>query len=136
MALIKWTDELTVGIETMDVQHRHLVDIINNFDEALRKGKGSRILNEILNDLVGFTQEHLADEEKTMLAAGYEGLGKHQAQHRQLLQKVERFQFEFNAEDSRVTGTAHEFLKNWLTSHILLDDKAFASAGEKEPAKS
>jgi len=136
MSLIKWTDELTLGIESVDQQHHQLVDIINKFDEAAHKGKDSRIMNEILNDLVGYTQEHFADEEKIMTEADYKGLKKHQAQHRQLLQKVERFQFEFNSEGKRLTGPMQEFLKYWLTSHILKEDKTFAAARAEEPVAS
>ena len=132
MALIKWTDQFEVGIACIDAQHKHLVDIVNKFDESLAKGKGSRVMNEILNDLVGYTQEHFADEERYMAEAGYDGLKKHQAQHRQLLQKVERFQFEFNQEGRRVTSEVQTFLKYWLTSHILKDDKVFAESREKE----
>ncbi len=134
MALIKWTDDFNLGIESVDAQHRHLVEIVNKFDEAMCKGKGSRVMNEILNDLVGYTQEHFADEEKIMTEAGYEGLKRHQAQHRQLLQKVERFQYEFNTEHRRVTSTVQDFLKYWLTSHILKDDKAFAASRQEQPA--
>ncbi len=136
MALIQWKDEYNLGIESIDAQHKHLVEIVNKFDEAMRKGKGSRVMNEILNDLVGYTQEHFADEEKYMGEAGYPGLVKHQAQHRQLLQKVERFQFEFNQEGRRVTANVQEFLKYWLTSHILKDDKAYAEAMKKETVES
>lgn len=134
MALIKWTDQYEVGIDCIDAQHKHLVDIINKFDESLAKGKGSRVMTEILNDLVGYTQEHFADEERYMAEAGYADLKKHQAQHRQLLQKVERFQFEFNQEGRRVTGEVQAFLKYWLTSHILKDDKVFAESRETETA--
>ena len=132
MALIKWTDEYKLGIECIDDQHKQLVDIVNKFDESLLKGKGPRVMNEILNDLVGYTQEHFADEERYMAEAGYEHLKPHQAQHRQLLQEVERFQFEFNQEGRRVTSEVQEFLKYWLTSHILEDDKVFAESRQKE----
>ncbi len=136
MALINWTDQLILGIESVDSQHKHLVDIINNFDEAMRKGKGARVMNEILNDLLGYTQEHFADEERIMASADYEGLKQHQAQHRQLLQKVERFQYEFNEGGQRVTGEVQEFLKYWLTSHILKHDKVFARSEQRETVAS
>jgi hemerythrin len=136
MALIKWTAEYELGVASIDAQHKHLVDIVNRFDESLQKGKGSRVMNEILNELVGYTQEHFADEEKIMSQAGYEHLKQHQAQHRQLLQKVERFQFEFNGEGRRVTSDVQDFLRYWLSSHILKDDKAFVRSRQQEPVES
>jgi hemerythrin len=62
MSLIKWTDDFVTGIGAIDEQHRQLVDIVNRFDEALRKDRGPRTLNGILDDLLGYTQEHFADE--------------------------------------------------------------------------
>ncbi len=136
MALITWKAEYNLGIENIDGQHQHLVEIINKFDEAMRRGKGSRIMDDILKELVGYTQEHFADEEKHMTEAQYAGLEKHQAQHRQLLQKIERFQFEFHQEGRRITSGMQELLKYWLTSHILKDDKAYAAALQSEPVES
>lgn len=125
MARIEWKPEYETGVAVVDEQHRHLVEIINRFDEALQKGKGSRHANEILNDLTGYTQEHFATEERLMAEAGYPHLKLHQSQHRQLLQKVERFQFEFNAAGRRITAELREFLGYWLVNHILRDDRAF-----------
>lgn len=138
MARIEWKPEFATGVAEVDEQHRHLVEIINRFDEALRKGKGSRHANEILNDLTGYTQEHFATEERLMAEVGYPQLKLHQSQHRQLLQKVERFQFEYNAAGRRITAELHEFLGYWLVNHILRDDRAFgaclAGAAVGEPA--
>jgi hemerythrin-like metal-binding protein len=126
MARIEWKPEFETGVALVDEQHRHLVEIINRFEEALQKGKGSRQANEILNDLTGYTQEHFATEERLMAEAGYPQLKLHQSQHRQLLQKVERFQFDYNAAGRRITAELHEFLGYWLVNHILRDDRAFA----------
>ena len=92
-------------------------------------------MNEIIKDLIGYTQEHFATEERLMAEAGYEHLKLHQSQHRQLMQKVERFQFEFNGAGKRITAEMHEFLAYWLVTHILRDDKAYSPvlAGQTVP---
>ncbi len=128
MALINWSSDYELGIEAVDAQHKHLVEILNKFDEAMHHGKGSRVMNEILGELIHYTEEHFSAEEKFMADSDYVGLKKHRAQHRQLLQKVERFQFDFNQSGRRVTSDVQEFLKYWLTSHILKEDKAYAAA--------
>ena len=115
MALIDWTDDFKTGIESVDNQHRKLVEIVNKFDEAARKGKGSRIMNEILNDLIGYTTEHFVDEERLMEDAGYDQLKQHKSQHRQLLQKVERLQFEFDQQGK--TDAASPRTRTYLYQH-------------------
>jgi len=128
MALIDWTDDFKTGIESVDTQHRHLVEIVNKFDEAAKRGKGSRIMNEILSELLGYTAEHFAAEEKILEDAGYPKLKQHRSQHRQLLQKVERLQFEFDQQGKRITVEVREFLKYWLINHILKEDKAYVES--------
>lgn len=127
MAHIEWTDAFSVGVPTLDDQHRQLVEIVNKFEEALQRGKGSRQVTAILNDLLGYTQEHFATEERLLAAAGYPQLKLHQSQHRQLLQKIERFQYEYGA-GRRITAELHEFLTYWLVNHIQRDDRAYVAA--------
>ena len=127
MTPIEWSAQYETGDPVIDEQHRNLVEIVNKFEAASRKGKARRILDEILRDLVGYTQEHFTAEEAIMAEAGYDKLKLHKAQHRQLLQKVERFQFEFRS-GKRVSAKMHDFLQYWLMNHIRIDDMAFAAA--------
>ncbi len=129
MSQIQWSGEFETGNEQIDTQHQHLVEIVNKFDSALQKGKGRRVMGEILRDLVGYTQEHFTCEEAIMAEAEYSQLKLHQAQHRQLLAKVERFQFDFS-QGKRLSRDMQEFLKYWLMNHIRVDDMAFAASDE------
>jgi hemerythrin-like metal-binding protein len=129
--MITWTEEFITGIESIDDQHRQLVDLVNKFEEASRKGRGSRVMSDILNDLVGYTQEHFAHEERIMAESGFPATREHTARHRQLLQKVERFQYEFEKEGKRVTGEVRDLLRYWISSHILQDDMAYAEHVKK-----
>ncbi len=128
MAFINWTDDFKTGNQTIDDQHRGLVETVNKFDDAACKGKGSRIMNEILTELIDYTAEHFTCEEGIMEEAGYQKLKLHKSQHQQLLERVEKFQFEFNNNGKRITKDLREFLKYWLTNHILKEDKDFANS--------
>ena len=125
MPFIDWTDEFQTGIQSVDDQHRGLVDIVNKFDEGARKGKGSRIMNDILSELINYTHEHFTHEESLLEEAGYAKLKQHKSQHRQLIQRVEKLQYDFNSKGLRITKDVREFLKYWLVSHILKEDKAY-----------
>lgn len=125
MALIDWTRDLSVENDVLDDQHRHLVDIINQYDDALRREMEPHQINEILNDLIGYTQEHFNFEENLLVETGFTGLRHHQDLHRQLLQKIERFQYDFVQGDTGVLQEIREYLKYWLVSHIVMDDNAY-----------
>ncbi len=128
MAFIDWTDDFQTGIQSIDDQHRVLVEIVNKFDDNARKGKGSRIMNEILSDLIQYTSEHFSHEEGLLEEAQYNKLKQHKSQHRQLLERVEKLQYDFNNKGIRITKDVREFLKFWLVNHILKEDKAFVPA--------
>lgn len=125
MALIEWTRDLSVEIDALDDQHRQLVDIVNQYDDAIRRELEPRQINEVLNDLIGYTQEHFGYEENLLAEAHYPELRHHQDLHRQFLQKIERFQFDFVQGDTKVLQEIREYLKYWLISHIVMDDNNY-----------
>lgn len=44
MAFINWSDKLSVGVQQMDMQHKRLVELINELYEAMNSGKGNDVL--------------------------------------------------------------------------------------------
>lgn len=40
---IEWSNELSVGIEEIDDQHRILVDLLNQVHEAIQKRRGAEV---------------------------------------------------------------------------------------------
>ena len=137
MALIQWSADLQLNIESVDKQHHKLVELLNSLDEAKQSGKGSRVMGELLQNLIDYTVEHFAHEEKLMIETDYPDLALHQTQHKQLVEKVLAFQHQFLHGGQRITKEVLQFLKYWLESHILKDDMAFgdfAAAPEKQEA--
>ncbi|MBE0567751.1 MAG: bacteriohemerythrin [Krumholzibacteria bacterium] len=128
MPAIAWSNEFSVGVEALDTQHRRLFDVVNELDEAIEKLRGQRVTTGVLRELVGYTQEHFAFEEQLMAEAGYPDLPAHQAQHRAIIQKIERFEYELNGEGYRISREVRDFLQQWLMTHIARDDMAFAGA--------
>jgi len=126
MAQIAWSERLCVGIQEVDDEHQNLVAVLNQLEEAMRTGKGTRVMGEILAKLIDYTQIHFENEEKFMAECEYPKFKLHQAQHRQLVEKVEKFQSKFQKTGKRITKEMMEFLTYWLTNHILVDDMTFA----------
>ena len=53
------------------------------------------------------------------------GIPKIDTEHQKLVEKVVKFQQDFIVSRRRITRDMMEFLKYWLTNHIMVDDKAF-----------
>jgi len=125
MAAVEWSDALSIGIPQTDEEHRQLVEILNELDDAKRTGKGTRIMGDVLTRLIEYTVSHFESEEQLMEESGYPGFELHRKQHLQLVKKVGRFRDQFYGGGRRITKEMMEFLKYWLTNHILADDMAF-----------
>ena len=133
MSFVEWSEELSIGIPQTDEEHHHLVLILNELDDAKRVGKGSRVMAEILDRLVDYTVVHFQSEEKLMEEYGFPGIELHRTQHQQLVDKVARFQTRFHSRRERITNEVMDFLKYWLTNHILVDDMAFGNHVTRNP---
>ena len=52
MALMTWTDKLSVGVAVLDDDHRKLVAMVNELYDAMQAGHGKDSLGRILSGLV------------------------------------------------------------------------------------
>ena len=127
MSTVSWSDELSIGVVQADAEHRNLVAIICELEDAIDNDKDPRFMGEILTKLVEYAGIHFESEERLMVNVEYPNLTAHQAQHEQLVQKLAKFQREFVESGKQVTPKQFAFLVDWLTNHILVDDKTFGA---------
>jgi len=126
MALIDWTDELSVKIAEIDGEHKTLVAMINKLNDAMRQGKGKELLGEIVDGLTKYTATHFATEEKYFDKFGYPDAAKHKKQHADFVQKVSEFKSGFEQGKITLSIDVVSFLSNWLKTHILGTDKQYS----------
>lgn len=135
MPLLEWTDDLKIGVDEVDRQHRHLVDILNRLHDAMQAGGKARDVARVVSDLASYTRYHFAAEERLMEAARYPELASHKQKHAAMVAQVEAFSEEVMSGKATVTMKLMQFLKDWLSKHILETDKRFgAFAQEKQAA--
>ncbi len=128
MALIDWSEKLSVGVEVFDQDHRKLVGLINQLHEALKVGQGMHTLSSIFEELVTYTSTHFAREESYMQTHAFPGLVAHAREHASLTTQVLELQARFRAGSSAaLTLDVMVFLRDWLTHHIRATDKALGA---------
>ncbi len=121
--LITWEPSLSVGVESIDKQHRRLVDMVNDLHTSMLAGHGQDALGKILSGLVAYTHEHFRHEEQLMRTHGYPTSDVHFKQHRELEKTVQEFGTRFAEGKERISIELSRFLKDWLTHHIMRTDK-------------
>ncbi|MFC1887075.1 bacteriohemerythrin [Thermodesulfobacteriota bacterium] len=123
MALIDWSEALSVGFEEVDDDHKKLVDMINNIHNAVSQIRDKDKLADTLEDLLGYTSWHFRHEERLMQNYGYPELFNHKLKHEELAQQATELYERFLGGDDGVPAMLLPFLKDWLTDHITGTDK-------------
>ncbi|MCB2102739.1 MAG: hemerythrin family protein [Rhodobacterales bacterium] len=127
MTAITWSAELEIGIRAIDTDHKVLVSLINQLDEALRTAQPQETVGSVLNALVDYTEYHFGREEALMRACDYAELDGHHIAHEKLTAQVLEIRDSFAADPATVDGHGVlAFLQNWLTKHIMGEDKRYA----------
>jgi hemerythrin len=127
MPLIEWTAKLSVGIDSIDEQHKKLVNMINALNDAMLTNSSNELLGKIFTGLAAYTQKHFTHEENMFAEYGYTDSKEHKRQHNELIAQVVELKQKF-IENPQGTMSADLmlFLKRWITNHIMRTDKDYA----------
>ncbi len=125
MALVTWTEKLSVGVKSVDDEHNVLFNIINDLHAAMMKGQARNVVGDLLKKLLNYTRNHFSAEEELMDKAQYQGLSEHKMLHRELTRQVEDYISRYEKGDLTLSTHLSDFLSNWLTDHIQKVDQAY-----------
>ena len=122
---IPWSEDLSVGLEEIDEQHKILINLINRlFNEAILKRADKSLISDILDELIQYTIVHFAVEESLFRIFDYPDSEAHQEHHNQLKNEVVNFRKKFQ-DDTPIDIELMSFLKKWITLHIMKDDRKY-----------
>jgi hemerythrin-like metal-binding protein len=135
MALISWSDNMSVGVAKIDKDHKGLIDLINLLHSEMLAGKSKDALGAVLDKLIVYTKTHFAMEETLFRTHGYPQAAEHKKVHEALTEKALALQVDQKAGKSVISAPVLDFLRDWLTNHILKQDMGyklfFAAKGVK-----
>jgi len=121
-----WSDELKLGIEAVDGEHRLQIALLDAFQAALSSGGDRTVTSEILARLDDYTNVHFMGEELMMRLHSYPGYGMHVEEHRRLVEQLRSLRGRYEARaDAEAMGVLDE-LRRWLAGHIQTADRGFA----------
>ncbi len=125
MEFIEWGEHLSVGVTVFDNEHKQLVSLVNKLNQALLAGSAKKTMQEILQSLVNYTKIHFKHEEDYMVLYDYPEYEKHKKEHDTLTEQVMDFYTRYQAGETVFSFELMNFLKDWLTNHILISDKKY-----------
>lgn len=125
---IPFSDDLRTGVAGIDEQHAQLFAWANSLllDDPLLTPENR--LN-LLRFLLAYTVAHFAAEERVMGEHHYPDLDAHRYFHSRFRTEVGELAGRAATEGLtlEILGILRRFMADWLTSHILVADKALAA---------
>ena len=122
----EWDDSLSVGVSSIDRQHKVLISLINDLHIAIDNGEGQGQAKYILKKIINYAKGHFIYEESLFEGLNYIATEEHLSSHRNIEAKLSELLS--NSEDAgfNLSGDLMIFLKNWLNNHILIEDMGYS----------
>jgi hemerythrin len=126
--MLMWEENMVLGIDIIDKQHKSLVEQMEFLSDALASDKPLQKYEETLQFLDEYTVQHFRDEEQLMVEAGYVGYKRHKALHQDFIVELENMKETLlNGESPRSAAyVIFKVLLAWLVQHIMREDKKMA----------
>lgn len=121
---IKWTKKMSVHIDNVDEQHKHLFGLINKAEKCFENGKREE-LKEVLNAVVEYTRVHFSTEERYFKKWDYPYARQHEAAHAKLVLSTLSYYDRFNNGED-IAYDFLVFLKGWWETHIKIHDHEYS----------
>lgn len=124
MALFTWSETFAVGIQEMDQQHQHMVEIMNRLHTALAHARAQHELQDIFSALLTHAASHFAAEERLMDLHHYPQAQTHKLAHQALTQQLKLLHARMREDPTLLSMELMDFLRCWLDDHIQQMDSA------------
>ncbi|HEY3308276.1 MAG TPA: bacteriohemerythrin [Desulfuromonadaceae bacterium] len=131
---IEWDDKLALNIPQIDEQHKQLISLISDLEIADQEGTGGLRVSYVLQELIRYIAVHFGEEERLMMLHNFHGLASHRKEHDFYVMKLKHIQENYRDGDALSKETL-DFLKDWISCHIMGTDQIYAAfiRGEDRP---
>lgn len=129
MNQIEWCESHSVGVGSIDEQHKRLVALTNQLFMAIMRDEGGQELGEVLAELARYTEYHFSYEEQILTAHGYPeaSLEEHRQEHCRLTGRVYELLDQYAQAPSTLDLEVYNFLRDWMTEHMSGTDSHYAA---------
>ncbi|MDD3287383.1 MAG: bacteriohemerythrin [Alphaproteobacteria bacterium] len=128
MAFFEWSEEISVGIEIIDEEHKIWISYVNDLHEAISSDQTNAILNKLIESIIAYSFYHFKQEEALFSQTDYPDVLLHKNEHQKHLQYMSDFQNKFRANKADPLSIDFLFyMKKWLINHIQEMDQQYVS---------
>jgi len=127
---MEWTEKLSIGIATIDNQHRELFKRINKLVAAIKQNRCREEIDGTIKFLEDYARVHFSDEERHMQKAHYAGYEEQQEDHRRYLAALAELKDQaslprVHGSSYDLSATTNQVVVDWIVDHIMNLDMKF-----------
>ena len=120
--IIEWTNTLSVGVKTIDDEHKFLLSILNDLVRSIEASNPKPIILRAIEELVGFTNYHFEHEEELMTTFRYPSYESHKKQHTDFVAQLLEFEKDVAGGARTLPGLA-KFVRDFIMGHFMRTDQ-------------
>jgi hemerythrin-like metal-binding protein len=135
MPYLSWNKSLSVHVESMDAQHKHLISMLNQLHDTFDEESKPKAVRSVLNGLLVYVKIHFWQEERLMQAHHFPGLEAHRREHEALVERTDELAARFKDGETTLGPEILYFLKKWIREHIQGSDMEYGRHIEGQKRK-
>jgi len=121
-SFVVWDDKFSIGVETVDDQHKGLFAMTNDLYEACMGAQAAEYFKEVLQKAVSYIAMHFGTEEKIMQETKDPNYEEHRKEHDLFVREVMQEASRFNEGDTSAAEAFMNFLRGWVLNHVTVTD--------------
>ena len=122
MKYLKWSDQYSVGVDSVDYEHQNLMDMINAIYAELEDQRDIAEIEKTVSDVHAEISAHFALEERLMRNAGYEEYEAHKDDHEELPDQIRDMMDAIDDDPGPALDVLSEKLSDWFSGHFASFD--------------
>lgn len=121
-SLLKWRPSYTLGIPSVDLEHREMIGLINQCYERLGEAFDAEAVERFLGEILADISAHFALEEQLMRKTAYPEYEAHKEDHEELLDDIRDMMDRFAVNPDSGVELLRERLSDWFGRHFATFD--------------
>ena len=122
MTLLSWKPAYSLGIPSVDLEHREMIRMINQLYAGLGDKAEADDIEDALENIYAGIASHFALEERHMRDAGYAEYQDHKDQHEDLLDQIRDMMDDFERNPEAGREILQKSLSDWFGHHFATFD--------------
>lgn len=121
---MKWSEAFEIGVESVDQEHKSIVENFEKLYQLMRQGTGHAYYKELISFLENYVNDHFTHEEAFQKSINYPRFNEHVRAHSWFKSQVKLIaeNVKNRSVEDKDLIQINLFIRDWLANHILVED--------------